>query len=48
VAEALALDIAFATRYVLERLQEWLAMSPDERAARSGVIVLRNRVWTVE
>ena len=46
VAEALALDLAFATRSVLEKLLEWRAMSPSQRAARTRVPVLHNRVWS--
>jgi 8-oxo-dGTP pyrophosphatase MutT (NUDIX family) len=48
VAEAMALDLAFATKSVFERLLEWLAMSPDERAARTRVPVLRERKWRDE
>jgi 8-oxo-dGTP pyrophosphatase MutT (NUDIX family) len=45
VAEALALDLAVATRGVLERLREWLAMTPAQRATRPRVPLLRERVW---
>ncbi len=46
--EALALDLAFATRGVLEKLLEWLAMSAAQRAARVEVPTLRNRGWVNE
>lgn len=46
--QALALDLAFPTRGVLERLLEWLAMSPAERAAQVAVPTLRNRGWELE
>jgi 8-oxo-dGTP pyrophosphatase MutT (NUDIX family) len=48
VAEALALDLALATRGVLERLAEWRAMSSDARAGRTRVQVLVNRTWMLE
>jgi 8-oxo-dGTP pyrophosphatase MutT (NUDIX family) len=47
VAEAMALDLAVPTRGVLNRLLEWIALSEAERAARSAVPVLINRVWSV-
>jgi 8-oxo-dGTP pyrophosphatase MutT (NUDIX family) len=43
--EALALDLAVPTRGVLLRLQEWRAMSPAQRAARTHVPLLRERMW---
>ena len=46
--EVEALDLAFATRSVLARLQQWRAMTPAERAARPEVPVLLNRNWTTE
>ncbi len=46
VAEALALDLAFPTRKVLERLTLWLAQSPAERDA--AVPTLLNRDWVME
>ena len=48
VAEALALDLANPTRRVIERLQEWLAMTPEQRSAEPGVPVLRSREWRFE
>jgi 8-oxo-dGTP pyrophosphatase MutT (NUDIX family) len=48
LAEALALDLAFPTRKVLEALGDWLAMSPDERLARTLTPTLRERVWEWE
>jgi 8-oxo-dGTP pyrophosphatase MutT (NUDIX family) len=48
VDDVLALDIAFATRSVLGKALEWLALSPDERAAIEGVPTIRNRGWVVE
>ncbi len=48
VSEALALDIAAATRGVLERLTEWLAMVPDLRVARARTPVMFSRVWREE
>lgn len=46
--EALALDLALATRGVIERLLEWRAMSADERCELRRVPVLHDRVWTWE
>ena len=48
VAEALALDLARPTRSVVGLLQEWLAASPAERAARGTVPVMRKRAWCWE
>ena len=45
VAEAMALDLAFVTRAVLEQLLTWRASSPEQRAACSRVAVLLNRQW---
>lgn len=45
VADALALDLAVATRGVLAKLLEWLAMSPEARAARAAAPTMRERVW---
>jgi hypothetical protein len=36
------------TRGVLEKLLEWRAMPPDERAAQTRVAVLHNRSWAWE
>lgn len=46
--DALALDLAFATRAVLGRLQEWLAWTPEQRAARTTTPVMQQRVWAEE
>ena len=45
VEEALALDLARPTRSVIGLLQEWLAATPLDRAARTSVPVMRHRVW---
>jgi len=46
--EALGLDVVLATRFVLERLVEWLALSEAERRARTHTALLRNRAGEVE
>jgi 8-oxo-dGTP pyrophosphatase MutT (NUDIX family) len=46
VAEALALDLAFPTRKVLERLLLWRAETPAQRAG--PVPTLLNRDWVME
>jgi 8-oxo-dGTP pyrophosphatase MutT (NUDIX family) len=48
VAEALALDLAGATRGVLARLLDWLAWPPEQRAARARTPVMHARVWRDE
>jgi 8-oxo-dGTP pyrophosphatase MutT (NUDIX family) len=48
VAEAMALDLALVTRGVLEKLLAWRGMSEADRAGRSRVAVLHDRVWTWE
>lgn len=48
LAEALLLDIATATRGVLDKLLEWLVMSPEQRAARRHTPVMTDRVWLEE
>ena len=45
---ALALDLARPTRAVIGLLQEWLALTPAARAARTTAPVMRNRKWGVE
>jgi 8-oxo-dGTP pyrophosphatase MutT (NUDIX family) len=45
---ALALDLAFATRGVLDRLLDWIAMTPDARLSQTVVPTLRNRGWVME
>jgi 8-oxo-dGTP pyrophosphatase MutT (NUDIX family) len=48
LAQALALDLAFPTRGVLERLGLWLALSEAERRRQASVATLRNRGWVME
>ncbi len=48
VAEALALDLAFATRSVVQRLQTWRGMTPAARLGETRVPVILNRVWVWE
>jgi 8-oxo-dGTP pyrophosphatase MutT (NUDIX family) len=48
VAEALELDLAFATRSVLQRLLDWLDMTPEARAARRTTPAMQERVWREE
>jgi 8-oxo-dGTP pyrophosphatase MutT (NUDIX family) len=48
LAEALALDLAFVTRGVIERLRDWLAMSEETRRTRARTPVLIERAWTEE
>lgn len=46
--DALALDLAFATRNVIEKLLAWLALDAGQRRMRATVPVLLNRGWTEE
>jgi 8-oxo-dGTP pyrophosphatase MutT (NUDIX family) len=48
VSEALSLDLAEATRGVLMKLREWLAMPPEQRAARTRTPVMFSRAWGEE
>jgi 8-oxo-dGTP pyrophosphatase MutT (NUDIX family) len=48
VNEALALDLVNATRGVLTKLLEWLAMSPQERTSRTTTPAMLSRVWHEE
>ena len=48
LAEAMALDLAAATRGVFEKLMEWLAMPPGHRAARTRTPTMISRVWQEE
>jgi 8-oxo-dGTP pyrophosphatase MutT (NUDIX family) len=48
IAEALALDLAFVTRNVIERLQAWMLLAPPERDARARTPVLGDRTWGLE
>ena len=43
VEEALTLDLALATRFVLDNLRLWLALSPEARAARTTTPLMRFR-----
>lgn len=46
--QALALDLALPTRRTFERLQLWLALSPEQRRGLTEVPTLRNRGWVME
>ncbi len=46
--EALAADLAPPTRNVLERVLDWLALTPEQRRAEERVPVFRMRVWRME
>ena len=46
--EALALDLAFPTRGVLEQLKLWMALDEAARRARPHIPTLRNRGWELE
>ena len=48
IAEALELDLARPTRLVIGLLQEWLALSPAARAARTSLPVMRRRKLLME
>jgi 8-oxo-dGTP pyrophosphatase MutT (NUDIX family) len=48
VAEALALDLAFVTRNVICRLQEWMELTPAERDGRARTPILGDRTWRLE
>ncbi len=48
IEEALALDLAFPTRKVLEQLQIWQAIGEAERFARDMTPTLRDRAWIME
>jgi 8-oxo-dGTP pyrophosphatase MutT (NUDIX family) len=48
IAEALALDLAAPTRRMLGQLRAWLAMTEDERDARTHMPVLKDRGWKME
>jgi 8-oxo-dGTP pyrophosphatase MutT (NUDIX family) len=45
---ALALDLATPTRFVIERLREWLALSEAERTAPRRTGLLTRRDWRAE
>ena len=46
--EALALDLARPTRFIIGLLQRWLELTPGERAARTETPVLRQRKLVME
>ncbi len=46
--EALALDLARPTRLVIGLLQEWLALTPAQRAAREQTPLIRQRKVAME
>jgi 8-oxo-dGTP pyrophosphatase MutT (NUDIX family) len=48
ITQALALDLAQPTRKVIERLQAWLKMSPEQRLAEQRTPVFRRRIWQFE
>jgi 8-oxo-dGTP pyrophosphatase MutT (NUDIX family) len=48
IDEALALDLAFPTRKVLEQLVVWQALNEAERLARDLTPTLRDRSWFME
>ena len=41
-------DLAFVTQNVIQRLRDWLAMSPQARRTRERVPLLFERAWGVE
>ena len=45
---ALALDLAMPTRFVIQRLLEWMALSEPERIAPRRTAVLTRRDWRLE
>jgi 8-oxo-dGTP pyrophosphatase MutT (NUDIX family) len=48
VGEALALDLSYPTRKVMEQLHAWLALDDEARNARSKTPTLRERSWNME
>jgi 8-oxo-dGTP pyrophosphatase MutT (NUDIX family) len=48
IAEALALDLAFVTRNVIERLLGWMDLTPAERDGRTRTPILGDRTWRLE
>lgn len=48
ITEAFALDLALPTRKVIERLQHWLAMTPEQRIAEPKTPVFKLRNWRYE
>jgi 8-oxo-dGTP pyrophosphatase MutT (NUDIX family) len=45
---ALALDLAMPTRFVIERLREWMAMSEAERTEPRRTAILTRQDWRLE
>jgi hypothetical protein len=45
---ALALDLAMPTRFVIQRLLEWMALSKTDRKAPRHTAVLTRRDWRLE
>lgn len=48
VHEALALDLSYPTRKVMEQLQVWLALDDVARGTRTRTPTLRERSWCLE
>lgn len=48
IDEALGLDLALPTRKVIERLQDWLAMTPETRTEEAQTPVFKLRNWRFE
>jgi 8-oxo-dGTP pyrophosphatase MutT (NUDIX family) len=48
LSDALALDLAAVTRGVLTKLTEWLALTAEQRPARTRTPVMFSRVWHEE
>lgn len=48
LAEALTAEMADVTQNVIHRLQDWLAMPPQARAARARTPLLFDRRWRME
>jgi 8-oxo-dGTP pyrophosphatase MutT (NUDIX family) len=49
LTEALALDLAAPTRLVLQRLRDWIGMTPAQRDAETQTpVLLRDRGWRLE
>lgn len=48
VDEALAFDLSYPTRKVMEQLQAWLMLSDEARNARTKTPTLRDRSWSLE
>ncbi len=46
--EALSLELAFVTRNVIRRLQDWMAMSPREQRTRERTPLMLEMDWRLE